>query len=200
MLGDAEINDQQQITANDSSRDTITSTSRRIRQIIRQRMRIMCQTLVRILIGFTILSYVSCQNDSLIFLTEGNEIRYATRSRNVELGIMIKIGFDATTIRQLLNRMDTDIIGFINNYPAFTADAEFGQKYRELITVGSVETVLAAETLEHILEFKSSESKPSKYSCEYTHEYLDATLMTAQVNGLLDAKTKIGSWSKTDIT
>jgi len=199
MIGEAEIISQPQNLTSNSSEDTTTSTSRRIRQIIRQRMRIMYQTLVRVIIGFTILNQVSCQNDSLIFLTEGNEIRYATRSRNVELGIMIKIEFDATTVRQLLNRFDTDIIGFINNYPAFSADAEFGQKYRELITVGSVETVLAAETLEHILEFKSTENKPSKYSCEYTHEYLDSTLMTAQVNGLLDAKTKIGTWSKTDI-
>jgi len=171
------------------------TTSRR--STLRTRLRMMYNILVRIIIGLTITNHANGQNESLTFLTEGQEITYATKSRNIEIGVLIKIDFDKDTVETILNSVDNDLIGFIRHYPAFAGES--GRKYRELITMGSVEAMLAAESLAHILKFKSTDAKPTKYTCEYSHEYLKSTLMTAQVSGLLGAKEKIGAWTLDEI-
>jgi len=143
---------------------------------------------------------ICSQNNSLQFLVEGINIKYTTRAKLIDLGLLIRIDFSAKQIRDLMSSFDTQILGFYTGYPAFVNDRTFGDKYIELISTGSVNSIKAAESLLHAIKFKGTAAKPTTSSCEYAHQFLSTSIITTQINGLLSAKAKIGTtWSKDEI-
>ena len=139
------------------------------------------------------------QNNSLQFLIEGNYIKYTTRAKFIDLGLMIRLDFSDTQVRTLMSSFDTHVLGFYTGYAAFANDRTFGDKYIELISTGSANSIKAAEHLLQALKFKGTAVKPTTSSCEYTLKVLSTSIITTQINGLLDAKAKIGTWTKEEI-
>jgi len=153
-----------------------------------------------LLIAMMHIQTVYSQNNSLQFLVEGINIKYTTRAKLIDLGLLIRIDFSAKQITDLMSSFDTHILGFYTNYPAFANDRTFGDKYIELISTGSTNSIKAAELLLQAVKFKGTAAKPTTSTCDYSHQFISNAIITTQINGLLSAKAKIGStWTKDEI-
>lgn len=144
---------------------------------------------------------IQSQNNSLQFLVEGIRIKYTTRAKVIDLGLLIRIDLTARQITELMTSFDTHILGFYTGHQAFASDRNFGDKYLELISTGSANSIKAADLLMHAVKFKGTAAKPTTSTCDYTYQYISTSIITTQLNGLLSAKAKISAtWTKEEIT
>jgi len=138
--------------------------------------------------------------DPLYFLTEGLEISYTTRTKNLQVDAHILIDFTKEQAQQILSEAD-DIVKFWTAYAAWQSPSDVKLAYLSLTEPAMTHLLTCAKLVDKVLAFTSS--NPTVHyqtACNYTYSILTGSSMRTQLNSLKNAKNKIGVWSYPEIT